>query len=188
MNSNFKLRSLSEKENYATYLGLPLIGVSRFNFGEDFVNSYFTINGQIAIELREMIPPYSITKLPLPATIMYYDDRKFLVFKVPNKFEGDIIHLLNSKYSLISDEALDAIENYSGLHFNFRTKEGDVVTHRLVRAIRRDDELRMQISEFLDAPIAIDAELEPPMREQDIMFDIDTDLDFIHQGYGKETT
>ena len=187
MSQPFKLRSIPDKENYATYLALPVLEVSKYSFGEgNFMNSYITVNGNIAVLVRTLnaVMWDFWQHLHYRSDLPYYDGY-LILFKCPKWFEQDMLYLLDSKFSKLSEAALIMIEEYSGMPINFPSKDG-MVTHRLILALRKDKGVRTQLGEHLGCEITEDMELEPPLRDQDILYDVDTDISFIYEEYQKK--
>lgn len=187
MSEKFKLRSISSKENYATYLALPLLEFSRHKFGTDnFLNAYITVNAQIGVLVRAIdAVPWNFWEHECYRTDMPLYDGILILFKPPKEFEQDMLHLLDSRYSKLSIQSLERIEDYSGLPINFPSK-GEVITHRLIKAIRLDPNVRTELAGYLGATIPEDFELEPKLRDQDILYDVDTDITFIYTEYQKD--
>lgn len=184
----FKLRSISDKENYATYLALPLLELSKYSFGEgNFMNSYLTVNGQICVLVKDIDDcTWNVNEHRCYRTDRPYYDGILIVFKPLKGFEEDIRTLLEGKYSKLSEKALNAIETYAGLHVDFKQKDGNIFTSRLISIIRKDAGYRALIEHRLGAHLPEDAELEPPLRDQDILYDVDTDTNFIYEEYSKD--
>lgn len=182
MDQEFKLRSIPDKENYATYLALPALEVSKYSFGEgNFMNSYITVNGNIAVLVRTIDAVlWNFWEHRFYRSDMPYYDGYLILFKCPKWFEQDMLYLLDSKFSKLSEAALIMIEEYSGMPINFPTKEGNL-THRLILALRKDSGVRTQLGKYLNCEITEDMELEPPLRDQDILYDVDTDIRFIYE-------
>ena len=187
MAKEYKLRSISDKENYATYLLLPLLELSKYSFGKgNFMNSYVTINAQIGVLVREIDDvPWNFWEHINYRTDMPLYDGTLILFKPSVFFEPDVVAVLDSKYSQLSVDAMGMIRDYSGLVMDFKTKEGNILTHQLIKAIRQDKEVRTLLAEYLNESITEDMELEPPLREQDILYDVDTDITFAFEEYQK---
>lgn len=188
MDDNFKLRSISEKENYATYLALPLLELSKFSFGEgNFINSYLTINGQICVLVKDIDKcGWNVEEHRCYRTDQPYHDGVLIVFKPLKGFEQDILNILQGKYSQLSQNANTAIETYGGLHVDFPQKGGGKFTSRLIAILRKDPGYRALLEHRLGTHLPDDAELEPPLRDQDILYDVDTDTNFIYEEYQKK--
>lgn len=188
MEDNFKLRSISEKENYATYLALPLLELSKFSFGEgNFMNSYLTINGQICVLVKNIDQcGWPVEQHRCYRTDMPYHDGILIVFKPLKGFEQDILNILQGKYSQLSEKANTAIETYAGMHVDFPQQGGGTLTSRLIAILRKDPGYRALIEHRLGTHLPEDAELEPPLRDQDILYDVDTDTNFIYEEYSKD--
>lgn len=185
----YKLRSISDKENYATYLALPFLELSRYSFGEgNFMNSYITVNANIAVLVRNIdAVPWNFWEHIHYRTDMPLYDGELILFKCPRNFEQDMLWLLDSKFSKFSPAAIEAFEDYSGMAVNFKGKDGEIVSHRLIMAIQQDSRVRTQLGEHLGCEIPEGMELEPALRDQDILYDVDTDINFIYTEYGKAT-
>ena len=93
-----------------------------------------------------------------------------------------MLYLLDSKYSKLSETAMSYIKAYSGMHIDFRS-QGTVVTHPLVSNIRLETKARQRLSNIIGMDLPEDVELEPLLREQDILYDIDTDISFVYNEY-----
>lgn len=186
--TDFKLRSISEKENYATYLALPVLELSKYSFGEDnFMNSYLTVNGNIGVLVKDIdAVTWTINEHRYYRTDMPYYDGALILFKCPKWFEEDMVCLLDNKFSKLSPIALREIKYYSGMIIDWQNKDGTTSTHRLIQAIRKEDSVRAQLAEHLGAIVTEDMELEPAMRDQDILHDVDTDISFIYEEYSRD--
>lgn len=184
----FKLRSISDNENYATYLALPLLELSKYSFGRDnFMQSYLTVNGQICVLVKDIDAcGWNVEEHRCYRTDMPYHDGVLIIFKPLVGFEQDILQLLLGKYSQLSETAMTAIETYAGLHVDFKQKDGSLFTSRLISIIRKDPGYRDLIEQRLNAHLPEDAELEPPLRDQDVLYDVDVDPNFIYEEYLKK--
>lgn len=184
MGEKFKLRSISDRENYATYLALPFLELSKYSFGEDnFMNAYITVNANIGALVRNIdAVPWNFWEHKHYRTDMPLYDGYLILFKCPKWFEQDILNLLESKFSNLSELAFEAFKDYSGMAVDFPSK-GELISHRLIQAIRGDSKVRTQLGEHLGCEIPEDMELEPSLRDQDILYDVDTDISFIYTEY-----
>ena len=189
MGDKFKLRSIPDNENYATYLALPLLGLSKYNFGEgNFMNSYLTINGNIAVLVRSIdATGWNFWEHRFYNTDLPYFDGILIVFNTPPGFHQDVIHLLDGKYSQLSEKAMELVTEYSGLHVNFKMKDGTTFSSRLISIIHKDPKYRHKLEERLGTRLRDDEELEPKLREQDVLYDVDTSVEF-ELLIGKEDT
>lgn len=188
MTETFKLRSISEKENYATYLALPLLELSKYSFGEgNFMNSYLTINGQIGVLVKDIDDcGWPVEEHRGYVTDQPLYDGVLILFKPAAGFDKDILTLLEGKYSQLSEKAMQMIEHYSGLHVDFKQKDGSTFSSRLISIIRKDPAYRTLLEERLGIRLEDDEELEPKLRDQDILYDVDTDIAFAHPGFEKK--
>ena len=178
-----RLRSIEDNENYATYLGLPLLELNKGNFYKDnFINSYFTVNGQIAVLVKSLDFGWNPEEHKQFRGYVTVPEGILIIFKCPDYFVTDMIYLLSSKYSKLSDMALSYIKTYSGMHIDVPSK-GKLYTHPLVANIRQDLKARERLNKILGVDLPPDAELEPLLREQDILYDIDTDISFVYDEY-----
>jgi hypothetical protein len=172
----YKPRSISSKENYATYLALPLLRLERHNF-DGFINSFVTYNGKIAV-LVETPPREEIINHDSYLTDFGYKDGILILFSCPEAFVDDIGKLIDGKYSQLSDGAKEHIYAYSSLVVDFPNTQGILVSSRLVQVLRQDKHLREFINSSLGIELAPGAELEERLRPQDILEDVDIDLTF----------
>lgn len=184
----YKLRSIPDKENYATYLALPFLELSKYSFGEDnFMNSYVTVNANIGVLVRNIDAiPWNFWEHIHYRTDMPLYDGELILFKCPKNFEQDMLYLLDSKFSKLSCAAVETYKDYSGMAVDFRNKDGELVSHRLILAMRGDTDVRTQLGEHLGCEIPASMELEPSLRDQDILYDVDTDINFIYAEYSKK--
>jgi hypothetical protein len=188
MTKEFKLRSISDKENYATYLALPLLQLSKYSFGEgNFMNSYLTVNGQIGVLVKDIDNcGWAVEEHRSYVTDRPYYDGVLIVFKPAVGFEKDILTLLEGKYSQLSELAMQQIEQHSGLHVDYPQPGGGTFSSRLISIIRKDPAYRTQLEERLGTHLEESEELEPKLRDQDVLYDVDTDIDFVHQGFEED--
>lgn len=177
----FKLRSISKRENYATYLGLPLLELGKNSFGADnFMNAYFTVNGNIAALVRDRDEvPWSFWEHKYYNTDLPYYDGILILFNCPKHFEHDVINILDSKYSQLSEAAINMIADYSTMHIDFPNGDTLYTSRLFSQAVRRDSGYKNLIEKRLGLELPAGAELEPPLREQDILYDVDTNTDLI---------
>lgn len=186
MDEHFHLRSVSDKENYANYLILPLLGLSRFSFGDkdNLVNAYVTVNGKIAAVIRDKNFGIEYWKHPNYLTDIECEQGTCILYGCPVRFHEDMAHFLNSKFSLMSESAKQMIYQFSGLHRNFVRKDKSVFNSRLVLILQRDEVLRNEINHALGSTLRPEDELEPRLREQDILMNVDSDVSFFHESKG----
>jgi len=182
----FHLRSVSDKENYANYLILPLLGLSRFSYGDkdNLVNAYVTVNGKIAVVVQNRGFGIDYWKHPNYLTDLDAGEGTCILYNCPARFQDDIALFLDSKFSRMSDEAKQLIYQFSGLHRNFPRKDKTFFTSRLVLVLERDEQLREQLNEVLGEKLGPEDELEPKLREQDILLNVDSDISFIAESKG----
>lgn len=177
----FYVRSVTDKDNYANYFVLPLLSLTRRSFGADhFINCYTTVNGKIAVLLK---PSATISEIaynhPNYLTDFTYKDNLMLLYSCPKEFEDDLVQFMSSKFSRMSDEAKALIFKFSGLSIDFPNKHGIPVSSRLIQVLRRDGHLRDFINKEFNTELGPEDELEPLLREQDILYDIDADITFV---------
>lgn len=158
-----QVRSISDKENYATYLGLPLLGLNRRSYGPDsFRNSYFTNNGKLLVIIDPDSYGNSYWHHEQYLTDFEVGEGLAILYSCPKQFEPDMAKLINSEYSKLSDPAKQLIYQHSTLHVDFRLKNKEVFSSSLILSIRHEG----------------DDERELPIREQDIMNNVDADVTF----------
>lgn len=175
MSNKFHLRSVSNKENYANYLILPLLELSKFSFGaNNFINAYVTVNGKIAVLLKGTDHKYHEHSNYL--TDFTYHNNLMILYSCPPQFEEDLLQFMASKYSRMSELAKQMIYQHSGLSVDFPNRYNCLVSSRLVQTIRRDERLRDYINKEFNTELGPEDELEPLLREQDILYDIDSDI------------
>src|SRR6266436_9267487 len=140
----FHLRSVSDKENYANYLILPLLGLSRFSYGDkdNLVNAYVTINGKIAVVVRGKHFGIDYWKHPNYLTDIDVGEGTCILYNCPVRFHDDLSYFLDSKFSRMSEDAKQLIYQFSGLHRRFPRKDKTFFTSRLVLILERDEVLR----------------------------------------------
>lgn len=175
-----KLRSLPDaKDNYADYLIIPLLELSKDAFGDAFINAFVTVNGKIAILVEDTseLDPILWAQHPEYLTDIAYRDGTLILYKCPLQFEQDVLHFMASKFSRMSALAKKLIYELSGLSVDFQTNSG-LVSSRMIDMIRRTDSLRLLISKTLGVDILPGEELEPPLRDCDLLYDVDTDITF----------
>lgn len=183
MNEQFHVRSVTDRENYANYLILPLLGLSRLSFGslKNLVNAYVTVNGKIAVVVHDKHFEIEYWKHPNYLTDMDFMEGTMILYSCPNKFRDDMGHFLGSKFSLMSTGAKQLIWQFSGLHRNFPMTNKTLFSSRLILVLERDPDLRTQLMKELNIELTEEDELEPPLREQDILDNVDSDISFIHE-------
>lgn len=182
----FRLRSVSDKENYANYLILPLLGLSRFSYGDkdNLVNAYVTVNGKIAAVILDKEFGVEYWRHPNYLTDIDVEEGTCILYSCPAKFQDDVALFLDSKFSRMSEEAKQLIYQFSGLHRRFPRKDKTFFTSRLIQVLERDELLREQINEALGSELGTTDELEPRLREQDILLNVDSDISFIGESRG----
>jgi hypothetical protein len=185
MSEKFHMRSVSSKDNYANYLILPLLKLNKFSYGtENFINGFVTVNGKIAIHLKAINE--DCHKHPNYLTDFTYNEGVLVLYSCPYEFEADLLQFMASKYSRMSDEAKQLIYEHSGLSVDFPNRHNCLVSSRLIQAIRRDERLRDHINKEYNTELGPEDEVEPLLREQDILYDIDSDIIAEEVHHGKE--
>jgi len=105
------------------YYLLPLVGVKKASFGEDFIKTLMSKNGKLCyVELSKFTGKFN-SHQNFKSSIKL-SNRYFVIFKVPDEFITDTVLLIHGKYSKLSINAKDLIKHYSGLYFNKKTAKG----------------------------------------------------------------
>lgn len=166
------------QHNLCTYYLLPLIGINKLSFGvlvnfrNCFVNPQGTELYVTCYYLSTTLDsnPHLIRTEGKPGSPVY-------VFSLPEKWQSDFRLYKQGKYSQFSLEAKDLIRLQSGLRYKAINDDGFPTTDIRLLAIDADpmrrDILRKKLSEYLDFPIAKDAELldAPPPSSFVAQFD-----------------
>lgn len=167
-----------KSHNKSVYFILPLLGLSKFSFGDgdNFINSYVSYNGKI---IAIIIDPTKAEFIDHPnyCTDFTVPDTGYtaIVFTIPTKFEEDLSIFLDGKYSKLSIDAKTMIRTHSGLPYR-NTVPGttNVNTHKLLLVLDKHPNLKLWLENTMEIKIEEDQELlEKPHYDKEFM-DIDT--------------
>ena len=162
--------------NLCTYYLLPLIGINKFSFGVtiNFRNCYCN---PVGTELYVTVY-YTLTSLKDHPSLVRIEDvpgAPVYVFSLPEQWQADFQQYKLGKYSRFSDQAKELIRHQSGLRYRAINPNGLPTTDIRLLAIDADptrrDILRKKLSEYLDFPIAEDAELlDAPLESSFVQY------------------
>ena len=129
------LTALSEA-NLSTYFILPLIGLSKHDFGEgNCKDTFLGVTGDViyvAFKDATLLPENTVGVLCVTAE----DGTQYLRYGIPSMWAPDVAHYMNGKYGNFSEEAKQLIHERSGLA-NRVEKEGLVYTDFRLLALLR---------------------------------------------------
>lgn len=157
-----------------TYYLLPLIGINKFSFGVNinFRNCYSNPDGT---ELYVTVY-YTLSSLANHSYLLRIEGKAgapVYVFSLPQKWQSDFQLYKQGRYSKFSDDAKELIRNQSGLRYKAINTNGQPTTDIRLLAIEAESDrrsiLRTKLSEYLDVPIAEDAELLDAPSESSFM-------------------
>lgn len=152
------------QHNLCTYYLLPLIGINKLSFGVsiNFRNCYANPDGT---ELYVTVY-YTLSSLSNHPNLIRTEGKPgapVYVFSLPEKWQDDFQLFKRGQYSKFNDDAKDLILNQSGLRYKAINPNGLPTTDIRLLAIEADPSrrsiLRAKLSEYLEVPIAEDAEL-----------------------------
>jgi len=141
-------RFLPEKEDsIVNYYILPLIGLSKKDFGDNFISSKINKHGtHVFVQVKDDTYPDDVydTKIKI-------DQELFLVYEIPDNFLQDVQIIINKQYSKISETAKVLIKETAGLLYNKRIGN-DLYTSKLIFALDKDAELKKFMFDVLKSP------------------------------------
>jgi hypothetical protein len=146
------IKYIHECNLVACYL-LPLLEISKFNFGEDnFVNAYVSPQGDlIYVEVRdfeETEEPYHCDQYNCTLDLA---GRKFIVFTLPEKWKHTFQMFCKGQYSQFTKAAKATIIQYSGLHWKLPiTGTNRMLTDARLLALKREQALIRELSDQLE--------------------------------------
>ena len=135
---------VGKEDTVLNYYALPLIGVSRELFGDNFLSTHLTADGRYVF-IKLLKDTYSNTEMP---DKMYIKGAFYTYYKVPNKYKEDVQLLLQSKYSSLSDKAKACIKGNSGLMYK-QVNRGKKYTSKLLYALDKAPTLQQYMFECL---------------------------------------
>jgi len=170
-----ELIEIMKKEHLCTFFVLPLIGLSRFNFGEgNFVNCYISNDlSKVFVQVHDIkVVPMDIK---ITCTTLHVKDglkEKYgipgavLEFTIPELWNKDLQLFQKGLYSKMSPYAKDLIKKLSGLKDGVSKLDKIITDYRLL-ALDKSPYLKEYLEEALDTSLSPDSELmEPPAKEQ----------------------
>ena len=160
-------------DNLANFHILPLLKLNKASFGEDnFMNAYISEKRDYiivrVIELEDGLIT-AMEKHPHYVTDIEDDGKYLILFTIPEEFKKEVDKFTEGKYSEFSDTAKDLIRTYSGLKYNVKvtTSKGTAqVTHAFLRALVKDNDMRIQMEDYLGVKIDKSQELLAAPHEQ----------------------
>ncbi len=123
-----------KEDTVLNYYVLPLVGLSREDFGNNFVTTKLNrVGSKVFVQVKEDIYSVFIHKNKYTQNNILY-----LYYVIPNKFKQDVQYIINGAYSKISKKAKKRIIKNSGLTFNKKVKGGYIKTSKLLYALVKD--------------------------------------------------
>lgn len=165
------------EDTVVNYYVLPLVGLSRKDFGDNFVTTKINrIGTKVFVQVKEDIYPTLIYR-----NKVRQDNILYLYYRVPEKFSKDVQYIIKGLYSKITKKAKKKIVKLSGLAFNEKLKEGYERTSKLLYALIKDPILIDYYFEQLSNNIArYDQKLYETLQDVELMESID-ETDFIDE-------
>lgn len=166
------IRYLHECNLVACYL-LPLLEIDQFKFGtNNFVNAYVSREGKlIYVEVLD----YSGAEDPYHNDHYAYtvnkDDRKFIVFTLPEKWKHTFQMFCEGRYSEFTKLAKALIVNHSGLMWKVPANTRELISDGRLVALYKGVALREALAEELgiDPDDLIGRELVDPPYPSEFM-------------------
>lgn len=124
MNTQKLIQEL-HRENLCTYFILPLLRLNKKSFvhADNFINSYLTRDGDyIFVRVNDTL--FFMEKISMhPLYLAIWKDLsggEYIQFSIPAKWQKDVQTFIKGKYSQLSAEAKEMIQQHSGLLYRVR--------------------------------------------------------------------
>jgi hypothetical protein len=176
------------RENLSTYFILPLLKLNKKSFvaEDNFINSYLTRDGLYIFVKVKLVTFFMARTILHPQYLDLWTDKtgaEYYQFSIPPKWQMDVQTFINGKYSQLSNEAKQMIQQHSGLQYRVRSAPDNVpITdvrllaleksiavrnmweeHYGVRLDEKDELLSIQESKaFMDITLLVRKETYPP--------------------------
>ena len=166
------------EDTVINYYVLPLVGLSRKDFGDNFVTTKVNrIGTKVFVQVKEDIYPTFVYKNKIKQGNILY-----LYYNVPKKFTQDVQYIIKGSYSKITKKAKKKIIRNSGLAFNKKLKKGYERTSKLLYALIKDPILIDYYFDQLSNSIPRhDQKLYETLQDVELMEMVD-ETDFIDEG------
>ena len=122
---------ITPNDTVLNYYLLPLVGVNKESFGDNFIRTLITKDGKYAYILVNH-KTAAFTSCDNFIGLHSIGDLNYVIFQVPDKYLIDTQLLVESKYSKMSGAAKDLIRNHSGLYYNFQCKDGYITSKAIL--------------------------------------------------------
>lgn len=122
---------MQDEDTILNYYVLPLAGLSRKDFGDNFVTTKINrIGTRVFVQVKvDIYPSFAYKNKIKQGDILY------LYYNIPKKFKQDVQYIIKGSYSKITKKAKKKIVRDSGLAFNVKLKEGYERTSKLLYAL-----------------------------------------------------
>ena len=159
-------------DSLVDYYCLPLIGLSKFSFRNNFIKALVNHQGtQIFVQVDsycDLFKNYHYSQT------LEIDDKIFVIYNIPGIYLNDVQLILLGSYSKISDKAKDTIINLSGLAYNQKQINGMYVTSKALLALNQHPSLIEFYKVVLnikqkDEGILVGIELMDKLQEDDFI-------------------
>lgn len=146
MNRDHIIKEL-HKDNLCTYFVLPLLKLSKFRFIADsnFIDSFLSEDKKLIFVqvLETLFLEYRLQEHPDYKGV-YKDNlgNKFIVYAIPEQFHYDVEKFVSGRYSSMSEEAKELIQEYSGLYYRYKQSDDKIVTDIRLLALEKADIVR----------------------------------------------
>ena len=166
-----------KEDTVINYYVLPLIGLSRKDFGDNFVTTKINrIGTKVFVQVKEDIYPILVYKNKIKQ-----DNILYLYYNIPKRFSKDVQYIIKGLYSKMSTKAKKKIIKLSGLAFNEKLKKGYARTSKLLYALIKDPILIDYYFEQLSSNIPrYDQKLYKTLQDVELMERVD-ETDFIDE-------
>ena len=169
---------LSPNDSILNYYALPLIGLQKASFGEEFVRTYINKSGRLLyVEVSNEDNLNYISTNPNFSGMLRKKSKVFCVFTIPGIYHPDIDLILDGKYTKLSEQVKNLIKHNSGLHYKTRIKYDGftkILTAKAIYAL--DDRYKETMIDFYQRKLGLsDTEVQECI--------IDSGIDLIDKLY-----
>ena len=134
--------------NMSKYVGASMIGLHITGIINKIVDCYIDYEGLFIIHAKEELEDSILFSNKNYQSDYTTDEGHIILYKIPEKYQDDLIKFIDGKYSKLSEELIAALFKYSGL----------VSNSYLYYAIRKNPALKEELEEYYNCDIPPKAE------------------------------
>lgn len=138
-----------KRGNMSKYIGMSMVGLHVKSIDDKIIDCYIDYEGLLIIHAKQELEDSILFSNKNYQSDYTTDEGHIILYKIPDKYQDDLIRFIEGKYSKFSKEFIGELYNYSGLQHN----------QILFYTIRKEQIWKDQLEEYYGCEIPGTAEL-----------------------------